>query len=99
MLMLNSFSEDKTVVVGSILLSGIACLRLLVEIRNVLARQFTKVYPTTEKLGEDLARPLPFLVRVLGIVLDNKFVLSLWNPWDVTDPDKLLNKGARQAGK
>ena len=66
---------------------------------RAIARELGRVIPTTEKLGEDLARPLPLLIRLIGAVLDNPFVLHWFNPWDVSNPDKLLRKGVVHAGK
>jgi len=52
------------------------------------------VQPTTSDLEQDLSRPLPWLVRVIGAVLD---VLP-WTIWNILDAEELLEKGAKDAG-
>ena len=60
----------------------------------LLVLELQKIHPTTKDLGSDVARPLPFLIKIIDSIFDRlPFIV-----WDVTDPATLLEKGAKDAG-
>lgn len=67
---------------------------LLLGLSLLLFLELQKVQPTTKELGHDVARPLPFVIRMIDAILDG----LPFTPWDVMDPAILLKKGARDAG-
>ena len=49
---------------------------------------------TTEDLQGDISMPLPLIVRAVGLLLK----ILPWTPWDVSDAEALLERGAKDAG-
>lgn len=79
---------------GVVLLAKyMSCIGFMVLVLSIITEK-QKVHPTTDNLRSDISKPLPFIVKVIDVMLDRlPFVL-----WDVMNPEKLLKDGARNAG-
>ena len=72
----------------------IGCTVLIIFLLTLTYFELEKVHPTSKDLGSDIARPLPFIFKLIDLILDSlPFVV-----WDIYDAATLLRKGAQDAG-
>jgi hypothetical protein len=67
---------------------------LVVGLLVLLYLELERVHPTSKDLGSDVARPLPFIIKIIDIILDR----LPWVVFDIYNPSSLLEKGAKDAG-